>query len=346
MILLTQEAMPMERILKKTKLSFLVASNPFTFLRYAYQISKKLRRLCKEFKPDLIHIQSFSGFVVIPPKGIPTVVTLHDEPFLKISDNYSPPLFALISNLMRSVEDFFRNLMLYRIEYLHATGTSTIDFVRSKFPQIKSKYIPNPTQLMVPQPPSQSKREVLENWGIPEDSHVVLSVGSLDFRKFQEYLVDIAEHMKRCKNIHFLIVGGTPNFLSTAYFKKIEREIASKKLENIHLTGFVSRELLHDLFHYANIFLSVSRSEACSLSVIEAAVHGLPIITTDAGAARDLFSGEATILSRYPSLEEVSTAIIGLLGKSRRKYSVVHKLSENSLSKELLEYYNLMLIKV
>ncbi len=139
--LLTDKPSTISRMIKKTPLSFLSAANPLTFLKYGMVMSRRLNKECKKYKPDLIHIQSYSGYSVIPPKNIPTVVTLHDEPFLKISDRVSPSPIRFLSSLLRYTEDLMRKLMLSRNPFLHATGTTTEVLTLERYPRILSSAV-------------------------------------------------------------------------------------------------------------------------------------------------------------------------------------------------------------
>ena len=142
------------------------------------------------------------------------------------------------------------------------------------------------------------------------------------------------------KNIHFVVVGGASNFVSRAYSLEIARRARLHEATNFHLIGYVDDELLHNLFYHSDLYLSVSQSEACNLALIEAASYRLPIITTDVGAAKDLFFGEVTFLDRYCTRHDIAKAVIKNIGKPRVDYSARQRITWEKALEKLFRFYN------
>jgi len=343
--LLTDKPSTISRMLAKTPLSFLSAANPLTFLKYAIVMSRRLEKVCKEYKPDLIHIQSYSGYSVIPPKNIPTVVTLHDEPFLKLSDRISPSPIRLLSSLLLYTSNLMRKLMLSRSLFLHATGTTTEILALERYPRIVSKCIPNPAVISQPPDPTMTKSELLELLNLPQNSILILTVGNINFRKALHKILDAASAFSSDTNIQFVIVGKTANFISSAYLRAVLKRASPNRKGNFHLTGFVSDDILHNLYSYADIYLSVSQSEACNLSLIEAASYGIPIVATEVGAAKDLFERQIDLLPRNSTVNEIVSSITKKLGSPRTRYLSLENLNDKNTVQEMLKFYQQILQK-
>lgn len=343
--ILTDTPSTITEVLRRTSFSFLVSANPATFMRYAISMSHRLGKVCESEKPDLVHIHAFSGFVVIPPTDIPTVVTLHDEPFLPLVDKVSPTTTRFIYSSLRLMEDFMRGLMLSRDPFLHATGNTTAKLVARKFPRIECRCIPNPSTISNPSPPTKTKPELLMELGIPRNARVILTVGATAFRKGLHTIIDTAEEMRNERGIHFVVVGAATNFIHQSYLGKILERVRFLGLSNVHFTGFVDEDTLHNLYSHANLYLSTSLSEACNLSLIEAASYGIPIIATNVGAAKDLFHEEGVLISRNSTAVDIARAIRDNPMLPQVRYEAVGQMTEECVTKQLLDFYEYILNK-
>ncbi|MHA1928345.1 MAG: glycosyltransferase family 4 protein, partial [Candidatus Thorarchaeota archaeon] len=228
---------------------------------------------------------------------------------------------------------------------LHATGTTTEVLTLERYPRIVSECIPNLTIISEPPNPTMTKSELLEELDLPPNSTLILTVGNINFRKALHKILDASSILSGNTNIQFVIVGKTANFISRMYLRAALKRANSNRIKNFHLTGFVSDELLHNLYSYADIFLSVSQSEACNLALIEAASYGIPIITTEVGAAKDLFERETTLLPRNSTVNEIVSSITKKLGLPRIRYESLENLSEKNTVQEMLKFYQKILQK-
>ncbi len=337
-ILLTDNTSRTEH-LRQGRASILFARHPASFLEYGIRTTRKLKQICKVEKPDLIHIHSYAGFIAIPPE-IPTIVTLQDEPFVDYFDFVSNRSAGTILSYLGKSRSFMRNLLLSRTSYVHAVSNTIVQQLKTKYPGIKSKVIPNPPNTPKPGPPTISREHLLATLGIPSNSKIILSVGNLAFRKGYHILLDAAEILKDRQDLHFIVVGKTLNLLFRSYQMALQGRIVREGLSNFHLLGFVSNELLHNLFSHADVYVSAAISEACSLALLDAASYKVPIIATDVGAARDLFEGEAQIIPRFCNGTDISRAIITSSNHTRQAYSITKKYTWDTVTDSLIEFYN------
>ena len=338
--LLTDEPTIVGHSIRKGPLSFLVAANPATFVSYAISMSRALKRVCNEVKPDLVHIHSYSGYITIPPIGLPTLVTFHDEPFLALRDPVSPAATRFLSSSIRHSQDFMRELILSRRPYVHATGTTTSTLIGEKYPKIEARVIPNPFFIANPPPPSRTRVQTLEELGIPTSARIVLTVGHVENRKAVHKILGASLKLGHSSDIHFIVAGKAPNFVSRAYSRAVEKLVVLHGTSRFHMTGYVDDVTLHNLFCHSDVYLSASQSEACNLALIEAASYRIPIVTTDVGAAKDLFLEEAFFLNRNCTDKDIARAVCEMVGRPRVDYEVLRSITWENAMQKLLDFYD------
>lgn len=106
------------------------------------------------------------------------------------------------------------------------------------------------------------------------------------------------------------------------------------------MLGYIDDIMLHNLYSHSDVYLSASQSEACNLSLIEAASYRIPIITTDVGASKDLFPNEAVFLDRYCTSRDIVEAVSKTIGKPRIEYEAIQQVNWNKAMEELLAFYD------
>ncbi len=116
-----------------------------------------------------------------------------------------------------------------------------------------------------------------KRFSIPKESKILLSVGRLGKEKNFTFIIEVFEQLsKKDKNSNLVIVGPGPEK------QKLQNLVIDKKLENrIHFTGKVQRNLMSKVYGSSDIFIFASTTEAQGLVVLEAAAAGLPLITVD-----------------------------------------------------------------
>jgi len=320
---------------------------PLDYFQSMRNLSRELLNVSREMFPDIIHIHSYTGYVAIPPKGIPTVVTLQDEPELRLLDWVSPPPARLYSSLAARMERFFKKWMFSAGPWYHAvSSTIKMQLLGLGAKAEKIRVIPNG----FPDPPSNgqhmAREELLEQLGLFRDSRLVLTIGNLGFRKAAHKVLFASKLTQVQKpDIQYLIVGSNDSPLERAYVSKLRSWQRQHQIHNFHLLGYVEPRILDALLHHADVYLSPSLSEACNLALMEAAVFGLPIIATDAGATRDLFDGEATILPRTATPRDIAKAVLDNINCGKKDYSHAKRDSWEEVSRRLVAFYEYILEK-
>ena len=115
------------------------------------------------------------------------------------------------------------------------------------------------------------KRQAL---GIPEDYHVLLSLGRIGMEKnLRELLNYFADALLENQKLIFLIVGDGPD--------KRNMEILTSNLgigSNVIFIGMVEPSQVQEYYQLADVFVSASTSETQGITYIEAAANGLPLL--------------------------------------------------------------------
>jgi glycosyltransferase involved in cell wall biosynthesis len=131
----------------------------------------------------------------------------------------------------------------------------------------------------------QTERERLrEKWGIDETNKVFLNVASILATKAQLPLVRaFSQIVKSHPNARLVLLGAA---MDEAYEKKIREFLRSSKLEqNVIFTGYDRK--VAGYYYAADIFVLPSFWEGWSLSFGEALFTGIPIVSTNVGAAQE-----------------------------------------------------------
>jgi len=115
---------------------------------------------------------------------------------------------------------------------------------------------------------------------------------------------------------HLTIVGGeekTSSVTRSGYYNELRMLTSQLKLNNnVTFTGKKSPEELKALYKSSNIFVYPSLYENFGQPLIEAAAHGLPLISTPVGVARDIIIDGETGYEVTGKIEEVKDRIESL----------------------------------
>lgn len=117
----------------------------------------------------------------------------------------------------------------------------------------------------------KKKRQTL---GIPEDYHVLLSLGRIGTEKnLGELMKYFAEVLLINQNLIFLIVGDGPDK------RNMERLSSHLGIEDhVIFVGMVEPSKVQEYYQLADVFVSASTSETQGLTYIEAAANGIPLL--------------------------------------------------------------------
>lgn len=199
----------------------------------------------------------------------------------------------------------------------------------------------------------ESKQSII-GWGVnapirkrkeaPRKTVQVLCVGRLGDHKGQMWLLEVyLQARPQFQHPTMLVLIGRDEGAEAEIRETVQR----KGLEDeVVITGEVSDEELEDWYARSDVFALFSRYEAFGLVFFEAMAFGLPVLTHDVGANRELLTSGSVVVSSYHR----SAAASGLvrlvnddawrrkLGDEGREYAV-SKFSWPVVAKRYLELY-------
>lgn len=162
------------------------------------------------------------------------------------------------------------------------------------------RVVPHGVDLPAAYPPDEARRDL------------VLFVGALQRRKNTTRLVEAFEAMPQGWK---LVLAGPAGFGAEETLRAIE---ASPRARDIATPGYVSSDELDRLYAAARIFAFPSLDEGFGMPVLEAMARGIPVVTTAAGAMREV-AGEAALLVDAASSEAIGAALRSLAVDADRR---------------------------
>jgi glycosyltransferase involved in cell wall biosynthesis len=122
----------------------------------------------------------------------------------------------------------------------------------------------------------------------------LLSVGAMVPRKNQRALIAALSALID-ENWQLNLVGNITR--APSYVESVRAQIANSGLAGrVQLSGELSDVALESAWGRADVYVASSRHEGFGMAFAEALAHGLPIVTTDAGAVGDWISRDAAIV--------------------------------------------------
>ena len=259
------------------------------YWRFSRSASKKIEELNKQKGLDIIH----ANLPLVPSFAIPNdsskaivcavhstwkgeaMVTKRDNP-KKLNPNEKSML--RFNFVLRSYE----KKLMKRSDALIAVSKYTVDELTELYGINKKKihviYNGVDIQKFKPRP---NRAELRREFGLAEDTKIVLFVGRLYHRKGLETLLhSIPPVLKEFSNVKFVISGKG--------FKQKEENLKNlaKQLdieEHVTFLGYVPDGKLPNLYSASNIFVLPAIYENFPFAILEAQSTGLPVISTKVG---------------------------------------------------------------
>jgi glycosyltransferase involved in cell wall biosynthesis len=178
-----------------------------------------------------------------------------------------------------------------------------------------------------------------QEFGLPEDAFVVLSVGELNKNKNHEIIIRAIAKLNN-PNIHYVICGKGP---LESYLKKLSTELRIE--ENVHFLGY--RKNIAEICKVSDIFAFPSFREGLGIAALEAMACGLPIITSNVHGIVDYsIDGETGYTADSNDINQFATNIDKLISNptvrkeiSNKNKNLVNKYSIDHSIKCLYEIY-------
>ncbi len=262
---------------------------------------------------------------------IPLEVQLHTDPF--------SPYF---SGFLNSVRKFMAKRVLEKADSIRVVS----EWLKKNLEA--SSHKPKAPILVLP---IYVDRTRIENAQVKFDLHarfgwhfILLAVSRLTPEKNIPMMLEVLKKVVATfPNTGLVIVGDGPDK------GKLESLVKSLGLEkNVNFTGW--QEDLASYYKTANLFIQTSNFEGYGLSLVEAGISGLPVVTTAVGIANDLDNGKDAYVCPVGDVEYMFKAVYDLVENNQKrenlKLNMKSALESKLLSKEnYLKQYKEMLEK-
>lgn len=232
----------------------------------------RLRAMMRDFSPHIVHTHTSKAGVLGRLAAwraghARTVHTFHGH----LLHGYFPRVVTYgISRLERA--------LAVRTDALVSVGSRVRD-------DLLTAGIGRPEQYHVMAPGVPQRRVVARTVArarldVPDDAVAVTFVGRVETIKRPDRLIEVARLVvSRHPEVVFLIVGGGPRFAET-------RSMAKPLGGAVRFLGWT--EDIGSVYGASDIALLTSDNEGMPVSLIEAAMAGVPAVTTDVGSAREV----------------------------------------------------------
>ncbi len=129
------------------------------------------------------------------------------------------------------------------------------------------------------------KINVKEEYDIPSNKFVVLSVGQLQKRKGVLEFIELAKSMP---DFEFVWAGGAVFGKMSEGYDEIKNVINGKLPKNVHFLGLIPRERMNDIYNMADVMFLPSYEELFPMCILEAMCVNIPILTRDLEIYNDI----------------------------------------------------------
>lgn len=147
------------------------------------------------------------------------------------------------------------------------------------FDRDRITYIPNYVSSDSFHPLSKNEKlEFRKQFGIPEDSFVVLGVGQVQTRKGIMDFIEVSKQFG--KEVFFVWAGGDSFGVITDGYLEL-KHVVENPPDNVKFLGIVDRKYMNGIYNMSDIMFLPSYSELFPMTVLEAMSVNIPILLRD-----------------------------------------------------------------
>ncbi len=247
----------------------LVKRHIFDEIKRSVKIYKDLKSKLKSFKPDIIHVNTSCGkYGLIRDYALAKLAKKHN---VKLLLYFHCDISYQVSNILTR---FFFKKIANNVDMILVLNKASKEYTK-KIAGKNSIIFPN--FILKENVPS-----LAEEKNINKEIQKILYVGHVTKAKGSDVIFKVAE---RFPNISFSLYG------------YISKEIAClPKPDNVFLHGEVAPQKVVDAFNESDVFLFPTLTEGFPMALLEAMAHGMPCITTSAGAIPDMLEQSGGII--------------------------------------------------
>ena len=234
--------------------------------------------------------------------GVPNVLSIHGGDLYDPSKKLSPHRHAWLRRPIRA--------LLLAADAVVGQSRNTVGHVEQIYGVSRAvKLIP----LGIDRPPPVPA-VAREEFGLPRDAFVLVTVGRLVARKSTVQLVRALNACGRAA-AHLVIVGDGPD---APEIRRVAAELGVA--DRVHLLGQASDERKYRALATADAFVSASQHEGFGLVFLEAMAFGLPVVCYDHGGQTDFLTTHKTgYVVHLNDFEAFTRAIVDLHDNSQQR---------------------------
>lgn len=297
---------------------------------------REVRRLIRAVRPDIVHTTLFDSDIVgrlAGMRGAPAVVTsLVNTPYpaVRLED---PNVRAVRLKAARSIDGWTaRHLTRHFHAVSHAVKEAAVRSLR--IPAQRITVIErgrDPARLGSPSP--ARRRAARERLGIDADAQVLVNVGRQEFQKGQRYLIEAVGQLLPSHPELVLLVAGRRGNASA----ELERLAAATPVHGrVRFLGH--RDDVPEVLAAADLFVFPSLYEGLGGAQLEAMALGLPLVSSDLEAVREVVEPDQNaLLVPLKDAAGLATAISALLRDEQRRASLGKRSREIFLERFTLD---------
>ncbi len=148
----------------------------------------------------------------------------------------------------------------------------------------------------------------------------ILAVGRLSPIKHFDTLLKAGEIM-RDKGLQFQmrIIGRAVMPIDHAYERELQHFISEKKLDMVHLVGFVPYSQIADHYRNADIAVNLTPTGGHDRTVLEAMAVGIPVVASNTALKDDFGSYSSQLLFEFENPKDLASKLEVLMTVDRRE---------------------------
>ncbi len=251
-----------------------------------YQYSKKISEIVKQFPEAIVYAQGFAVLHELKKFGNRVIINQHGlEPFQGLTK-----------------KDQLKTLpmrMMERYQFHHAAkvislGGRLTTILKEEIYYSNNKIVVIPNAVYACELPTRN---------FEADELKLLYVGRFAFNKGIDVLLESIQALNRDgykSKLKFYVVGKGPLY---------EKFTSEYQFENVEYVGFASEERLKELYETCDLFVFPTLFEGMPTVVLEAMVHGMPVVVSDTGATAELVNSQNGYLVDAGDKRAFKTAI-------------------------------------
>ncbi|NOX30834.1 MAG: glycosyltransferase family 4 protein [Actinobacteria bacterium] len=252
-------------------------------------------------QPDLIHATNH----VAPSATAPTLLTVMDLSFVHDA--------SLVGKHIRRFDDSIR-LAVERGVVLHTISQFVADELKERYGADAHVVYPGV---------SFGDVQVFDNQDSASGPPQIVAIGTAIERKQFPLLVEAFAAVAAYDSDVRLVIAGAEGPDSDAINERVAA-LSADAQSRVELVGWVDEAGIAELYSTAAVIAHPSRYEGFGLPILEAFVHGVPVVAGSGGAVAEI-AGDAARLVSGSDADELGAALIDLLSDDDQRSQLVER---------------------